>query len=300
MPNSVQSRTLTAPLAYKMKHYIALLKMRLSLLVVFSGTIGYLLGTPDGAFSWLHFSMFALGAFLVTGAANIINQVLERDIDKLMQRTRLRPLPTGSLSVQEAVIFLVLLALVGTLLLAYFANPLTAGLTFFSMLLYGFLYTPLKQKNAIAVFVGAFPGAFPPLIGFVAAEGMFSQAALVVFLVQFLWQFPHFWAIAWVADDDYRAAGYRLLPGDGERNAQTALQILAYTVLIIPVSLLPWYFGMAGMTYAVVSTLCGVIFTVQAWWLFRKENRKAALGLMFGSFLYLPIVLITMVLDWLL
>jgi len=279
----------------KARAYFQLLKFRLSFTVAFSSAIGYLLGARE--LSWSKALLVMLGGLLVTGSANIINQVFEKDLDKLMRRTEARPLPTGRISPNEAWVFCVLLGLSGLALLAYYFNPLTAALSFLSLVLYGFIYTPLKTVSPICVAVGAIPGGLPPLIGWVAATGYVGEAAWVLFGIQFMWQFPHFWAIAWVADEDYKRAGFKMLPSPGERDLRTAFQIMTYTVLLIPVSLLPLVLGISGRVSAGVALVCGVIFLLMTVQLMRTQDRKAALSIMFASFLYLPIVQIALVLD---
>jgi len=279
----------------KARAYFQLLKFRLSFTVAFSSALGYLLGstTPH----WGRAALVLLGGLLVTGAANIINQIFEKDLDRLMRRTEARPLPTGRVSVNEAWAFCVVLGVSGLALLAYYFNPLTAALSLLSLILYGFIYTPLKTVSPICVAVGAIPGGLPPLIGWVAAQGYVGEAAWVLFGIQFMWQFPHFWAIAWVADEDYKAAGFRMLPAPGNRDLRTAFQIMTYTVLLVPVSLLPLVLGISGRASAGVALVCGVLFTLLTVQLMRTQDRKAALRIMFASFLYLPIVQIALVLD---
>ncbi|SFH23742.1 protoheme IX farnesyltransferase [Pontibacter chinhatensis] len=275
--------------------YFQLLKFRLSLTVAFSSAIGFILGYPNA--SWLDIGLVMLGGILVTGAANIINQIIEKDLDKLMKRTSKRPLPTGSVSVTEAIVLCLILATAGTLLLGLYFNPLAAALSLLSLVLYGFIYTPLKQISPICVFVGAIPGAMPPLIGWVAATGAIEIEAVILFGIQFFWQFPHFWAIAWVLDDDYKKAGFKMLPMAGGKNLKTAIQIMTYTLVLIPMSLLPLQFGMTGITSAMIAVVCGVLFLAQTFYLMRTCSKKAAMSIMFGSFLYLPIVQIAFVLD---
>ncbi|MDX5348578.1 MAG: heme o synthase [Hymenobacteraceae bacterium] len=275
--------------------YFQLLKFRLSFLVAFSSAIGYILGAPQ--LNWQEIMWVMLGGLFVTGSANIINQVKERDLDKLMKRTAKRPLPTGVVSVSEALIFCFILGAAGTLILATYFNLLTAGLSVLSLILYGFVYTPLKRVSPICVFVGAIPGAMPPLIGWVAATGNLGVEAWILFGIQFIWQFPHFWAIAWVLDDDYKKAGFKMLPMAGGKNLRTAIQIMIYTLLLIPLGMLPLQFGMTGVTSAVVAVVAGVLFTAQTLYLMQTCSKKAAMSIMFGSFLYLPIVQIALVLD---
>ena len=279
----------------KARAYFQLLKFRLSLTVAFSSAIGYLLGAKE--LSWSRALLVMLGGLLVTGAANIINQVFEKDLDKLMTRTEDRPLPTGRISPNEAWVFCVVLGAAGLFLLTHYFNPLTAALSLLSLILYGFIYTPLKTVSPVCVAVGALPGALPPLIGWVAATGYVGIPAWVLFGIQFMWQFPHFWAIAWVADEDYKRAGFKMLPSPGNRDLRTAFQIMTYTVLLIPVSLLPLVLGISGRVSAGVALVCGVLFLLMTVRLMRAQDRKSALSIMFASFLYLPIVQIALVLD---
>ncbi len=287
---------ITSGLAVKLKAYYELLKFRLSFLVAFSSGFGYVLGT-QGAIDVERLLLLCLGGFCVSGASITINQILERDFDKLMTRTKNRPLPTGRVSVTEAIWFACLLGMVGLWLLIRFTNPLTTALSFLSLLLYSFVYTPLKRVGPIAVLVGAFPGAFPPLLGWVAATGMISYEALILFGIQFIWQFPHFWAIAWVADDDYKKAGFKLLPLGGRKDVRTAIQIMSYTLFLIPLGLLPLKIGLTGVDSAIVATICGVLFLSQTFSLMIDGSRKSALKIMFSSFIYLPVVQIAFLLD---
>jgi len=278
------------------KAFFELLKFRLSFLVAFSGAIGYLLASGR-AINWNSLVFFALGGFLVTGSANIINQIIETDLDKLMSRTMNRPLPTGKISSVEATLFSFLLGGVGLYLLLIYTNIPTTLLTLMSSILYGFVYTPLKRKGPIAVFVGAIPGALPPLIGWCAAAGTISYEAMLIFGIQFIWQFPHFWAIAWVLDDDYKKAGFKLLPANGAKDVNTAFQLMIYSLCLIPLGLFPYMVGMTGKVSAIITTLCGVLFLMQNIYLMKKCSREAAMQLMFGSFVYLPVVQIALVFD---
>ncbi|MGB3619226.1 MAG: heme o synthase [Catalinimonas sp.] len=280
----------------KVRCYFQLLKFRLSALVVFSAAITYLLG-HQGAFEWLHFALFIIGGFLLTGAANIINQIKEKDLDKLMMRTQDRPLPTGRLTVGEATTFGTVIGVVGLGVMAWYVNPVAAALSLLSLVLYGFVYTPMKRVSPVAVLIGAVPGALPPMIGWAAATGVVGVEALVLFGIQFIWQFPHFWAIAWVADEDYRRAGFKLLPSGGGRDLKTAFQIMIYTLMLLPMGLLPALFGITGIASATVAMVCGTLFLAQTFQLMRDNSRRAALRIMFGSFFYLPIVQIAFLLD---
>ncbi|MER2995961.1 heme o synthase [Pontibacter populi] len=279
----------------KASAYFKLLKFRLSFTVSFSSAIGFILGRPVATY-W-EIALVMLGGLLVTGSANIINQIIERNHDKLMKRTAKRPLPTGQVSVAEAIGVCIVTGVAGLLILGLTFNMLTAALSLISLILYGFVYTPLKRISPICVFVGAIPGAMPPLIGWVAATGVLGVEAWILFGIQFMWQFPHFWAIAWVLDDDYKKAGFKMLPMAGGKNLKTAIQIMIYTLVLIPFSLLPLQFGMTGTTSALIAVVCGVLFLAQTFYLMRTCTKKAAMNIMFGSFLYLPIVQIAFVLD---
>jgi protoheme IX farnesyltransferase len=234
---------------------------------------------------------------LISGASSSVNQIIERDLDKVMTRTMNRPLPTNRLTVNEAIIFSFVCMLVGTFILWIYTNPLTVILSLISMVLYSFVYTPLKRVGSIAVFVGAIPGALPPLLGWIAATGSISHEAMIIFGIQFIWQFPHFWAIAWVADDDYKKAGFRLLPSGGGKDINTAIQIMIYTMFLIPLGLLPAKFGITGINSAIIATVCGIAFFAQTFSLMKTGSRKSALRIMFGSFFYLPIVQIAYLMD---
>jgi len=282
-------------IAAKAKAYWELLKFRLSLLVAFSCSFGFVLGSRG--VDWFQLLMLFLGGFLLSGSSIAINQVIERDLDKLMSRTMNRPVPTGRLSVNEALAFAAICLVLSVGILLQFTNVLTTVLSVISMVLYSFVYTPLKRVGSIAVFVGAIPGAFPPLLGWVAATGQISYEALIIFGIQFIWQFPHFWAIAWVADEDYKKAGFKLLPFGGKKDLNTAIQIMTYTLFLLPLGLLPAKFGITGINSAIVATICGVLFLAQTFTLMKTGSRASAMRIMFGSFLYLPIVQIAYLLD---
>jgi len=287
---------LSSFLAMKLKSYYELLKFRLSFLVAFSSGFGYILGS-HGIADWSNFIAFCVGGFLVSGGAITINQILEVEYDKVMKRTMRRPLPTNRVSKLEASIYAVSLLFIGFSMLFIATNTLTVLISMFSMLMYCFVYTPLKRVGPVAVFVGAIPGALPPLLGWVAATGQISYEALIIFGIQFIWQFPHFWAIAWLADEDYKKAGFKLLPAGGKKDMRTAINIMIYTLFLLPLGLLPAKFGVAGINSAIIATVCGVLFLAQTFSLMRDNSRKSALKIMYGSFLYLPIVQIAYLVD---
>ena len=278
----------------KAKAYIELIKLKLTLAVVFSGVFGYCLAVDH--VSWWKIAILSISSISITGAANIINQIIEKESDKVMKRTAVRPLPTGRLSVNEAAAFAFVLFAVGCFLFVEFFNIRAAALAVLSLLLYGFVYTPLKRKGQIAVFVGALPGAFPPMIGWVAATNHFGWTPGILFAIQFFWQFPHFWAIGWLAFDEYKKAGIQMMPGDG-KTTETAFRIMMYTLFLIPVGWLPYLLGMTGINSALVAMVGGILFLAQTFHLMRTCTDKAALQMMFGSLLYLPVVQIVYLLD---
>jgi protoheme IX farnesyltransferase len=293
--NSIPATTIKLGVQEKVKAYFELLKFRLAALVAFSGIFGYSLASST--IDWGKLALFSLAAICITGAANTINQIFEIDLDRLMKRTKDRPLPSGRLSVREAIVFVVVLTLIAVAIFITVFNMRATLLALLSMVLYGFVYTPLKKKGPIAVFVGAFPGAFPPMIGWVAATNHFGLEPGILFAIQFFWQFPHFWAIAWVLDDDYRRAGFKLLPSNGKKDLNTAMQMMIYTLFLIPIGWLPFYLGMTGINSAFVATVFGVLFLAQTFHLMRTCTDRTALQLMFGSFVYLPIVQIAFLVD---
>jgi len=291
--------TSASALLPRIKAYSELLKFRLSALVTFSAAFGFILGDRGVSFGWPSFVGLILGGFFISGASGAANQIMERDLDALMKRTQLRPLPLQVISLQEAYWFTLTIAGSGLALLWIFTNPLTTFLAVLSMVLYVFAYTPLKKIGPIAVFVGAIPGAMPPLLGWTAATGAITYEAMIIFGIQFIWQFPHFWAIAWVSDEDYKRAGFKLLPSGGGQDLNTAIQIMIYTLFLLPLGLLPSYFGLVGLNSGIVATVCGVLFLAQTFSLMRDCSRKSALKIMFGSFIYLPVVQIAYLLDML-
>lgn len=280
----------------KARAYYELLKPRLSFLVVFSSGFGYALANQS-VLNWGSFVVFLIAGFLVSGSSVTINQIIEQKYDAIMKRTKNRPLPSNRISESEAIWFSILTGIAGLVLMLMATNILATALSFLSLLLYAFVYTPLKRVGSIAVFVGAIPGALPPLIGWAAASGMLSYEAMIIFGIQFIWQFPHFWAIAWVSDEDYKKAGFKLLPGGGAKDLNTAINIMVYTLFLLPLGLLPTIFGLTGLTSGVVATICGVLFLATTFSLMKDTSNQKARRIMFGSFIYLPIVQITFLID---
>jgi protoheme IX farnesyltransferase len=279
---------------FSIKPYIALLKSRLSMTVAFSGTFGYILAPIKH--EPLGILLITLAGFLLTGAANIVNQLKEIPYDKLMKRTANRPLPTETLNSKQASIFGYILVGTALALLFYFSWK-SAALGLLSYLLYGYVYTPLKRVGPISVFVGAFPGAFPPMIGWVAATGHFGWEPGVLFAIQFFWQFPHFWAIAWVADEDYQRAGFKMLPNNGKKDIKTAFTMMIYTLFLVPLGFIPYILHMAGITSAIITVVAGTLFLCQTFYLMMQPTDKAAKWMMFGSFLYLIVIQIALIID---
>ncbi len=280
----------------KLKDYLQLVKPSLSIMVVFSSVVSYLLA-PKVEYNWWMIFLLFCGGMLVTGSANAINQVVEKDTDALMKRTAKRPIASGRMSETEGWAFAIICGSVGAFILGYFFNPQAAGLALFSLFLYAFVYTPLKKVNAIAVLVGAVPGAFPCLIGWVAGADEFSLGGWVLFAIQFLWQFPHFWAIAWVAHTDYTNAGFKLLPSEKGPTKFTALQTIIYSLLLIPVCALPFFIKMSGLTSLLIVTLTNIFLLVQCIRLYNENSVKAARRVMFSSYIHLPIVLLALLGD---
>lgn len=286
----------------RVKDYNQLLKPNLSGMVVFSSVIGYLMA-PGINFAWTDMAIWRqvitlfIGGMLVTGGANTINQILERDSDQLMKRTRLRPLPDGRMHHTEAWIFAIVTGVCGALLLSYYFNPKAGALSFFSLLLYAFVYTPMKKIHPVSVLIGAVPGALPPLIGWVAATNSFDIGGLVLFTLQFFWQFPHFWAIAWVAFDDYARAGMRMLPTREKETRFTGIQCMLYSLVLIPMATVPHVIGLIGNIGMWVCLLAGIMYFAASVVFYLKNDHKSARRVMFASFIYLPVILLALIID---
>ncbi|MEJ6694535.1 MAG: heme o synthase [Chitinophagales bacterium] len=282
-------------LAAKLSDVAQLYKVRLGSLVVFSSVIGYLLLAPT--FDFLALLMLSIGGFLVTGASNAFNQIFEKDIDSLMDRTKNRPIPAGRMTAVEGSLWAGIAALVGLVILTIFFNLATGLLSAISLIIYAFIYTPLKRVHPIAVFVGAIPGALPPMIGAVAATGFVGDIAICLFALQFIWQFPHFWAIAWYSYDDYKKADIMLLPSKGGKNKNSALNILIYTATLIPITIILYLLGYYQFFGLVVLLLAAVVFLIPAIQLYRDISDINARKVMFASFMYLPVALIGLLID---
>ena len=273
-----------------------LFKLRLGFFVVLSSVLGWFMATET--IDLPTFLTLMVGGYALTGASNGLNQIIERRIDGHMNRTSDRPLPSGRMTVAQALAWSLLAAAVGLVCL-FSLNPLSGWLGVAAIVSYAFIYTPLKSKTSLCVFVGAFPGALPPIIGYVAATGDFGIEPGTLFAVQFMWQFPHFWSIAWLAHDDYLRAGYKMMPFNAGRSERSAQLILLYTLFCIPASMLPWALNqpMVGNVAFTVAVVAGVGFSFYAYRLLARLSMDAAKHLMFASFLYLPLVQVVYVLD---
>ncbi|HWB28531.1 MAG TPA: heme o synthase [Chitinophagaceae bacterium] len=310
--NSTSSSSLR--LAQKMKDYFQLVKFTLSFTVVFSCVICYLLAPNveiHNTDTIIRVIELFIAGMLVTGSANAINQAVEKDTDAVMKRTGKRPVASGRMSADEALTFAGIAGFLGVVIMFRVFNSASALLSAFSLFLYAFIYTPLKKVNSIAVLVGALPGALPCLIGWVAATGLVSPTATfvvrdsvfsngagwVLFGIQFLWQFPHFWAIAWVAHNDYARAGFKLLPADKGPTRFTAMQAIMYSVLMVPVGILPYIYHLSGEISLWIVLACNIGMVIQSIRLYKDMTVKAARRVMFSSYIYLPVVLLALLAD---
>lgn len=294
--NQVKQITIWEGLTQSVTDFGLLVKFKLTLLVLFSAVMSYAI-VCGGNVEWTTMALLAFGGFMVTGAANALNQVLERDYDRLMTRTANRPVATGRMSVSKAVLWAGMMAMTGITVLSLF-NPLTGFLGTLSLMSYAFVYTPLKRSTPLSVVVGAVPGALPLIIGCVVHEGAISQTALMLFTLQFLWQFPHFWAVAWLADDDYKRAGFYLLPSkNGEKDATTGLLSFVFCLLMIGNAVIGYALELTGGPATLVLVALNAYWAWCCWKLHKECSREAARKQMFVSFLHLPVSLIVLLMD---
>lgn len=282
-------RTYSLKLGAKFDDLKQLVKFRLSLMVVFTSMLSFAIAAGSN-FEWLPLIVLGVGGFMVTAAANTLNQVLEREYDSMMSRTANRPLAAQRMQVSEAVIIAGFLCLGGIILLALF-NPLTAFMGMLSLVIYAFIYTPLKRYHPVSVAIGAIPGALPVLIGCVAFDGTITTLAVVLFSIQFIWQFPHFWAIGVLSFDEYKKAGFRVMPEtNGALNPQLGLHTLIYSILLLPVCLACFYTGLTNAWMTLAILIATGIFVHFTWQFYRAFDRQSARALMFSSFAYLPVM----------
>lgn len=283
-------------ISQKLSDFGVLVKFKLNLTVVFSAVMAYLIAAT-GTINWVAVFILGLGGFLVAGAANALNQVLERDFDKLMKRTEDRPIAAGRMSVSDGVLSAGLLGIFGLMLLALF-NPWASFFGMMALLSYAFLYTPMKRISPAAIAIGAFPGALPMLIGCVAFQNELTSLALALFAIQFFWQFPHFGAISWLGFEDYKKAGFKFVAEkNGERDKTIGIQGFIYALCLIPIGWLPYYGGYTGIASAVFLTVLALVYAGYGWNLHKKNDRKSAMQLMFSSFFYLPLALFALLWD---
>ncbi len=290
MENISQHQTLNvSALKQKVTDYNQLVKTRLTFLVVLSAAITYATAAFSQGIVWFDMFIVVLGGTLVTGASNGINQIIEKNFDKLMVRTANRPVATNRMSVTEAAIASTIMGVTGVLLMGYFLNPLAGSIAAVSLVLYAFIYTPMKRVSPISVVIGAFPGALPVLIGYTAFSGAITNEALILFGVQFFWQFPHFWSIAWILDEDYRRAGFKMLP-TLEKDKTSALITIIFTLFLLPIGVMPTLYGHSGIISGVIATIGALVLIYLGIKLYMTCDNKEAKKLMFASFIYLPIV----------
>ncbi|MBM3768216.1 MAG: protoheme IX farnesyltransferase [Acidobacteria bacterium] len=279
-----------------MKHYLALTKPRITWLILVSTGVGYYFGA-SGPLQWIVLLHCMVGTALLASGTAALNQWYESDADAQMRRTEKRPIPAGVISPRNAFLFGLALSLIGFFELALGANWLTAGLGLFTELSYLCLYTPLKRRSPISTTVGAVPGAMPPLIGFAAARGVLTAEAWVLYAILFLWQFPHFYAIAWMYREDYSRGGIRMLPVVEPDGDSTVRQMLLFSLVLIPISLLPTWLSMAGAFYFVGALICGVAFVGACISMMGDRSLVKARGVLLASVIYLPVIYGLLVLD---
>lgn len=281
----------------KLKDYRLLFKFSLTFMVAFSAVISYLLAPKVVAYSWSMIGWLFLGGFLITSSANAVNEIAEKDTDALMKRTANRPIAAGRMSTTEAGLTAAVLLIAGLFILWNYFNALSAVISLISWFVYAFMYTPLKKVSAISVLVGAVPGALPCLIGWTAGNDDLSAGGWVLFGLQFFWQFPHFWAIAWVAHNDYSMAGFKLMPSVEGPTKYSAIQSVIYSLVLIPVGLLPFLVGMSGLFSLLVVLLANLMMVWFCVRLYREMEKSAARRVMFASYFYLPLVLLVLLVD---
>lgn len=289
------NRTRDVAFSDKVKAYFELTKPRIAFMLVLTAAAGFYLGSGQFDLSLFVVSMLGI-TFLAFGTATL-NQFVERESDRLMKRTASRPLPSGRLTAREALIFGIILCILAELILFSFVNFLTGILGILVILGYVLLYTPLKKVTTFSTVIGAFPGAMPPLMGWTAAANEISIHAWILFSIIFFWQFPHFLAIAWMYRDEYEKAGIKMLPVIDKQGKVTILQVLAFTVLLLVTSVVPFFVGMVGSLYLTVSMLLGAYFLYSAIQMARKRTIASARQVLIASVVYLPIVFALIVLD---
>ena len=300
MQTEVVKHSSSFTIGSKLRDYMLLVKMSLTVMVVFSAVISYLMA-PGVPILWWRILLFALGGFLVTGSANAVNQIVEKDSDALMKRTAKRPVASGSMSTREAWTFAVLALLAGLIILARFFNLTSAVIAMVSWFLYAYMYTPMKKVSSYSVLMGAIPGALPCLIGWTAGflpeEPIIWAGGWALFAIQFFWQFPHFWAIAWIAHKDYSAAGFKMLPSEAGPTKYSAMQAVIYSLLLIPAGLIPYFIGLSGYLSLWIVLAANIFMVIQSVRLYGEMTNAAARRVMFSSYIHLPVVLLSLLAD---
>ena len=285
-------------LASIVKDYFQLIKFTLSFMVVFSTVVSYLIATNYRNVSDV--LLLFLAGMLITGSANTINQIAEKDTDALMKRTASRPVASGRMTAKHATVFAIITGVLGLMIMLLKFNWQSSLIGLLSLFIYGFIYTPLKKVNSVAVLVGGLPGALPCLIGWVAAyydAPIEWTGGWIIFAIQFIWQFPHFWAIAWVAHQDYTKAGFKLLPSDKGPTKFTAVQTIMYSTLMLPIGVLPYYYNISGITSLWILMACNIAMIALSIRLYIKMDVASARRVMFSSYFYLAVVFIALLAD---
>ena len=295
--NAMVEPTSSFTIASKVRDYMMLIKFSLSFMVVFSAVVSYLLAPRVVEYNWGMIILLFFAGLLVTGSANAVNQVVEKDTDALMKRTAQRPIAAGRMSSEEGWLFAAITGIAGFLILGLFFNWLSAGIAALSWFMYAFMYTPLKKISSVSVLVGAIPGALPCLIGWAAGQDELSSGGWILFGIQFFWQFPHFWAIAWIAHKDYTNAGFKLMPSVEGPTKYSAIQSIIYSLALVPVGVLPYLEGISGIVSFYIVLAANLLMVWQCIRLYREMNIKAARRVMFTSYIYLAIVLLALLAD---
>lgn len=274
----------------RIKDFGKLIKFRVNVIVVLSSIFGYLIGNGGQNIIFGELLGLSFGGFFTTGAAHALNQIYETQFDAIMPRTNDRPLPTGRMSKNEVILYAIIMTIAGAFFFWYFNNTITLSIGMGSLFIYSFIYTPVKRISPIAVVIGAIPGALPPTIGYVAATGSITNLAILLFIVQFVWQFPHFWSIAWIYNDDYTKAGYDLLPTKNGRTIKNAFLTFLSSMILIPTLFVFYIYGHINLFMLVITLLISLWFIVKAYNFYKNPNLKFAKKLMLGSIIYLPIL----------
>ncbi|MGB8191138.1 MAG: heme o synthase [Chitinophagaceae bacterium] len=284
----------------KLRDYMQLVKFTLSFMVTFSAVVSYLLA-PGIGFNGVTILLLFTGGFLVTGSANAVNQLEEKESDAKMSRTAKRPIASGRMPAAEGWIFAIASLALGLFILWYFFNLTAAIIALLSWFMYAYMYTPMKKVTSFSVLFGAIPGALPCLIGWTAGflpdEPIEWSGGWALFAIQFFWQFPHFWAIAWIAHKDYSKAGFKMLPSEEGTTRYSAIQAIIYSLLLIPAGVMPYFIGMSGMVSFGIVLVANLFMIFQCIRLYREMTTQAARRVMFSSYIYLPIVLLALLGD---